>query len=379
MYDIISKPMGWILARLSELCNNNFALSVLIFTVLVNLLMLPLTIKSQKSTAKQAKIKPKMDALKKKYGSDKQKYSMAVNELYAKEKVSMSGGCLPMIVRLLVMMGVYWAVVSPLTYVVNINSNAINVAKAWTSYVRVAEDTSISADAWASAGIESIKADSVTIEEAAKHGVDVEYMAKVLLVEDVFEEKVSSDAIKSALKQNKNKVLREVEIVDYVAGKSPSSIVREKFLSAGGNVEKLEKINFDLFGLDLAKTPKFSWNFKNFEPLWLIPLLSFATAILSSLVSLKIQKKANPDAPNMAGMMLTMPIISLIIAFGVPGAVGFYWACSNVISGGIQAVMQLTYGPNVMVAKEQSKTILARAKVEKAKIERVKDREDISL
>ena len=69
MYDIISKPMGWILARLSELCNNNFALSVLIFTVLVNLLMLPLTIKSQKSTAKQAKIKPKMDALKKKYGS----------------------------------------------------------------------------------------------------------------------------------------------------------------------------------------------------------------------------------------------------------------------------------------------------------------------
>jgi len=197
MYDFISKPMGWILARLSELCSNNFALSVLIFTVLVNLIMLPLTIKSQKSTAKQAKIKPKMDALKKKYGNDKQKYSMAVNELYAKENVSMSGGCLPMIVRLMVMMGVYWAVVSPLTYVVNINTGAINAAKVWTSYVRVAEDPAID---WNAAGIESVKADPFTVSEAAAHGCDVEYMAKVLLVEDVAEGKVVGDAIKNSLK-----------------------------------------------------------------------------------------------------------------------------------------------------------------------------------
>ena len=374
MYDFISKPMGWILARLSELCNNNFALSVLIFTVIVNLIMLPLTIKSQKSTAKQAKIKPKMDALKKKYGNDKQKYSMAVNELYAKEKVSMSGGCLPMIVRLLVMMGVYWAVVSPLTYVININTNAINTAKAWTSYVRVAEDSAID---WNAAGVEAVKADPATADEAAKHGCDVEYMAKVLVVKNVAEKTATNDAISSSLK-SKN-VLREVEIVDMLTGTAPNGVVVAKFKETGGDLEKLAKIDFDLFGLDLAKTPKFSWNFKNFEPLWLIPLLSFATAILSSLVSLKIQKKANPDAPNMAGMMLTMPIISLVIAFGVPGAVGFYWACSNVISGGIQAIMQMKLGPNVMVAKEQSKTILARAKVESAKIERVKNREDSSL
>lgn len=373
MYDFISKPMGWILARLSELCSNNFALSVLIFTVLVNLIMLPLTIKSQKSTAKQAKIKPKMDALKKKYGNDKQKYSMAVNELYAKENVSMSGGCLPMIVRLMVMMGVYWAVVSPLTYVVNINTGAINAAKVWTSYVRVAEDPAID---WNAVGIESVKADPFTVSEAAAHGCDVEYMAKVLLVEDVAEGKVTGDAIKNSLKGKR--VMREVEIVDVLTGEAPNSVVVAKFKAFGGDLEKMSEIDFRLFGLDLAKTPKFSWNFKNFEPLWIIPLLSFATAILSSLISMKIQKKANPDAPNMAGMMLTMPIISLVIAFGVPGAVGFYWACSNVISGGIQSVIQLTYGPNAMVAREQSKTILARAKVESAKIERVKSREDIS-
>lgn len=61
----ISYAMGWVLARLSDLFGNHFALSVLAFTVLVNIILLPLTMKTQKSTAKQAKLKPKLDALKK--------------------------------------------------------------------------------------------------------------------------------------------------------------------------------------------------------------------------------------------------------------------------------------------------------------------------
>lgn len=378
MYDFISKPMGWILAHLSNLCNDNFALSVVIFTVFVNLLMLPLTIKAQRSTAKQAKIKPKMDALKKKYGNDRQKYGQAVNELYSKENISMSGGCLPMIVRLLFMMGVYWAVVSPFTYVVNINSSALNAAKVWTSYVRVAEDSSIN---WAATGLETVKGEEETKALAARNGLDVEYVAKVLVVEDAanlsdVEKGSVNETIKNAIRTKM--VHREVEIADMLTGKSANKIVIEKFVAHNGDLEKLNKIDFSLFGLNLSQTPKFSWNFSNWEPLWIIPLLSFGTAILSSLVSMKIQKKANPDAPNMAGMMLFMPVVSLIIAFGVPGAVGFYWACSNVISGGIQSVIQITYGPNAMLAKEQSKAIVARSKVEQAKIERVKNREESS-
>ena len=125
----ISEPMGWILAQLSKLFNGNFAGSVLIFTILVNIVMLPLTLKSQKSTAKQAKVKHKLDALKKKYGDDRQKYSMAMQELYNKEGISMGGGCMPMIVRFILMMGVYYAIMSPFSYVANIDKTAINAAK----------------------------------------------------------------------------------------------------------------------------------------------------------------------------------------------------------------------------------------------------------
>lgn len=378
--DFLSKPMGWILAQLSDLCGGNFALSVVIFTVVVNILMLPLTIKAQKSSAKQAKIKPKMDALKKKYGNDKQKYSMAVNELYTKEKVSMSGGCLPMVVRLLVMMGVYWAVASPLTFVLNIDNAALSTAKNWSAYVATAEESGID---WKSVGLDKVKASKEAIDLAAKYDGDVEYYAKVLLVEDIvtadkkYDSKSTEGKIKT-LATKDNAITREVVLVDKLSGKHANQLIVDKFAEKGGDLKEIETIDFDLFGINLAETPDFSWNFSKANALWLIPLFSFATAMISSIVSMKIQKKANPDAPNMAGMMLIMPIFSLIIAFGVPGAVGFYWGCSNVISGGLQSTMQLVYGPNAMAAKEQSKSIIERAKVEQQKIERVRKREEIS-
>lgn len=375
----ISNIMGWILAQLSELCAHNFAASVLLFTVLVNLLMLPLTLKSQKSTAKQAKLKPKLDALKKKYGNDKQKYSMAMNDLYQKEGVSMSGGCLPMIIRLLVMMGVYWAVVSPLTYVLQLDTVAIGAAKQWTAYTKVVETASVD---WSALGLEEMKLNSDVIALAEKYNdaENVDHYAKLAIVHkidtlgsDAVKKDTPEYAVKDAIKSKT--VTREVEIVQYLTAKEADGtdkypVVVDVYSTNNGEFDRLNQIDFHLFGLDLTQTPDFSWNFANWQPIWLIPILSFVTSLLSSLVSMKLQKKANPDAPSMAGMMLIMPIFSLVIAFGVPGAVGFYWACSNVISGGLQAIIQVVYGPNVMVAKEQSKAIVARAKVEKQRLDR---------
>ena len=122
--------------------------------------------------------------------------------------------------------------------------------------------------------------------------------------------------------------------------------------------EAARSLDINFSGIDLTKTPKFNWDIiNNFDITWLIPILALATAMLSSLISLAIQKKANPDAPNMAGMMLTMPLISLFIAFKVPCAVGFYWACSSLIAGILQAVVQSKYGPEKIIAKERAKEL----------------------
>ena len=121
-------------------------------------------------------------------------------------------------------------------------------------------------------------------------------------------------------------------------------------------------INFNLFGiesLDLTQTPKFSFNIfgGGWQMIWLIPIGAFLAQMLTSLISTKINKINNPEAPSMMGMMLTMPLISLFIGFGLPGGVGFYWICSSLIGGLIQSGVQLWYGPNKMLARERAKEL----------------------
>ncbi len=382
----ISKPMGWILAQLSELFNNNFAISVLVFTVLVNLIMLPLTLKSQKSTAKQAKVKHKLDALKKKYGNDRQKYSVAMQELYNKEGISMGGGCAPMIIRLILMMGVYYAIMSPFTYVANIDSTALNAAKEWTSYVRVVEgekDSGITDEQWAALGLDVRTNDPAVIALAEKYGDhDVSYYAKLVILNDVnkmdnkdIKEKSVEETAKSKI--SNSRITREVEVAAYLSDSNPKyePIVADVFKLNSGNIDDLNKFDFNMFGIDLRDTPDFSWNIINdFDKTWLIPLASFAAALITGVATSKLQKKANPEAPNMMGMMLMMPIVSLVIAFGFPCAVGFYWACGSLVSGCIQIVTQIFYGPAVVNAREQAQNIVLRAKKENNKIAEIENK-----
>ena len=126
LFDIINKPLAWVLQNLAALFSGNFAAAVFVFTLLINLALIPLSIKSQKSSVQQTRIKPKLDDLKKRCGDDRQKYSEGMQKLYQEEGVSMSGGCLPLILRLVLMMSIYWLIMSPLTYMSGVNKDKIS-------------------------------------------------------------------------------------------------------------------------------------------------------------------------------------------------------------------------------------------------------------
>ncbi len=281
LFNIINKPLGWILESIAGLVGGNFAASVFIFTLLINLALIPLSIKSQKSSVQQMRIKPKLDELKKRYGDDKQKYSEAMQKLYQEENVSMSGGCLPMILRLVLMMSIYYLIMQPLTYLMHVSSGTISA---------LAEKLGVA---------------------AGGRG--------------------------------------ELEIIAAVR-KDPSL--------SSEIAEKLNDIDFNLFGINLTDTPDFSFDiFHDAKLIWLIPICAFLAQILTSLLSMRQQKKQNPDAPSMAGMMLTMPLISLFIGFTLPGGVGFYWICSSLVGGLIQYGLQALYGPNKLLARERNKEL----------------------
>ena len=301
MFDFLLKPLGWILQQFAELFGGSFAWSVFMFTLVVNLLMIPLNIKTQKSSVGQMRIRPKMEALKKKYGDDKQRYSTELQKLYQEENVSMSGGCLPMLIRLPIMLGVYQVVLSPLKYIAGVSTELIQKAT----------------------------------DLATKAGIV------------------------------NNTAYPEVDIINNLGHKGLASV-------SNSISQEMGNINFNFFGINLTDSPKFDINIfsqeagKGFEPSWIIPILAFAAAMLTSIVSMQIQKRANPDAPRMGGMMLTMPFISLFIGFSVSCAAGFYWACSSLISGAIQSIIQIYYGPNKIIAAEQAKDLLKRHKEEQA-------------
>ena len=282
LFNIINIPLSYILNFFAGIMNNSFAAAVFVFTLFINLAMIPLSIKSQKSSVGQMRVKPKLDELKKKYGDDKQRYSQEMQKLYQEENISMSGGCLPMLIRLPIMLSIYYLITRPLTYLMGIGKDTIT---------KLAE----------------------TLE----------------------------------LKGNNTNV--ELSIIDAVS--------KDNGLSAE-IASKLDTVDFTLWGMDLTQTPKFSFDFTKAELIWIIPFMAFAAQMLTSIVSMRMQKKINPDAPSMTGMMLTMPLISLFIGFGVPAGVGFYWACSSLISGGIQTFIQYFYGPQRMLASERAKEII---------------------
>ena len=73
----------------------------------------------------------------------------------------------------------------------------------------------------------------------------------------------------------------------------------------------------------------------------------------------------------MAGIMLTMPLLSLFIGFTLPGGGGFYWICSSIIGGFIQTAIQQFYGPHKMLARERAKELSQQLDFEVGQIKKI--------
>lgn len=78
----------------------NFGLSIILVTIIIKILLLPLTIKQDKSMKAMKKLQPQLDEIKKKYANDKQMLNIKTMELYRENKVNPAGGCLPILIQL---------------------------------------------------------------------------------------------------------------------------------------------------------------------------------------------------------------------------------------------------------------------------------------
>lgn len=113
---ILAVPLGYLLTLLYDLIGN-YGISLIILTLIIKLALYPFYAKQIKSTMRMSTLQPKMNEIQQKYGKDKALMNEKVAELYKEEGVSMYGGCLPMLVQMMVIMGLFTLLRNPLNYI----------------------------------------------------------------------------------------------------------------------------------------------------------------------------------------------------------------------------------------------------------------------
>lgn len=265
-----------------------FALGLIYFSIFVELIMLPMGINQQKNSRKQALLRPKEMAIRKKYAGrndqvTQQKVSQEIQEMYQKEGFNPMSGCLPLLLSLVIIIPLYNLVIDPMKYMMGASS-----------------DLSAALHYFATA---SKAAGGLGIDLTSSNGT-IELLSK-LNVADVWEG-MSNFAF-------------------YSNGQHCVGALQEML---GVNGELIPK--FTILGLNFGLTP-------SLENPWLItvPVMTFVSYFASMKLSRKhsYQPVAQDQATGCSNKMMDfmMPAMSVWFTFMVPAAVGLYWVFKSLI------------------------------------------------
>lgn len=121
----ISSLFGYLLNALYTVFNN-YGIAIIVFSIILRIILIPITIKQQKSMKKSAKLQEEMKEIQRKYKNNPEKLNQETIELYKREKLSPFAGCFSSIIQLIIILSVFWLVSQPLTYMKKIDTNVIN-------------------------------------------------------------------------------------------------------------------------------------------------------------------------------------------------------------------------------------------------------------
>ena len=119
--------LGPLMALLYQLIPN-YAVTMIVFTVLVRVAMLPLAIKQQKSTAKMSVYQPLLNEIQEKYKNNREKQSEELMKMQQELGYNPMSGCLPMLVNILVLFGIIEVVYRPAQYILGLSVDSITAA-----------------------------------------------------------------------------------------------------------------------------------------------------------------------------------------------------------------------------------------------------------
>lgn len=280
--DILYIPLGWLIKLIYDGVGNYLA-ALLIFAVVVKLILFPLSIKQQKNSQKQARLRPRENAIRKKYAgrTDKATQTKMQEELmamYQEEGFNPAGGCLPMLIQLPILLAVFRVVTEPLTYILRISKDSVKVLTELAT----------------------------KLAEAVGDKIDVLQINWIKIITDNADNPLVTDAFSG---------ISDITVAEL-----------QKFYN-----------NFEFFGtgINLLEKPIL----KEPSALWAIPILTFVLVYLSMKLTRKFTYQpstgsAEQDAATASSMKimdLMMPVMSTWFSFMYPAVIGIYWMMQNVL------------------------------------------------
>lgn len=305
MFNAVASLMGYLMNFIYGI-TQNYGLAIILFTILIKLLLLPLTIKQQKSLAKTQELQPLVQELQRKYGNDQQKFAEEYQKLLKEKNMNMMSGmgcsgCLIQLIQIPIIFGMLYMMASPLTNI--------------------------------------LKLDTAEIE---KYKQEVQEIKKQEAIAEI------NNNASNYTEQELNELLKKAEETDYMSGRYYEIEI----------LDRMNIIDMDFLGINLCDITIYN---KTNWVLWIIPVLScLCTFITTKLMPKPNQPTANnakpedksmiPSAedmpmPDMRVMNAMMPIMTGYVAAIVPQGVGLYWVTSNLI-GVIQQVVLKKKLPN---------------------------------
>ncbi len=350
MMKIIAIPFGWIL-KICYTLVKNYGVALFLFTIVTKLVMLPSSIKQQKSSARLRKLQPKLDQIKKKYANNRDKLNEATMQVYNDEGVSPTNGCLGMVLTYVILFAVIEVVYAPLTYISGLPADKIDASvQTVVDYYNM------------SVSVKNDKADgeteALTLSERLAQGTNLEELLKG------YNEKLS-DKLK----------LSDERLAAVTAGFEADPTMDEYFndskkfssrLVAGGATSRVQLLvlsvakdypqlfdsevadfcdgfNYEFMGLYLGNYPSWSTIYI------LIPILSLVSQLILTVISgLMMKRQGVSQGGAMMGMLYVMPLVSFWIAFSFPAGIGIYWIFSSVLALVQTVAVQLYFTPERM-------------------------------
>ena len=310
VYSWIVDIMGMIMSFIFEITSSfgifNIGVCIIIFTIVTRIIMFPLSYKQAKSQKMMSVVQPEIAAIQKKYQgkeSDQKSAMMMqaeIKSVYEKYGVSMTGGCIQLIIQMPILFALYKVILNIPAYVGSVKIYFQNIVDAI-------------------GGASAIEAVNTFAQ--------------------------SSEALTNVITQSRIKdgiIATTDNIIDFLYHLNPAQWTDftnnfSQFADAiNNNYQYIEQMN-NFLGINLATSPG-AYGMLSIKA-WIIPVLAglsqyISTKIISSASgSAMMNDENNPTASTMKSMNIMMPIISVFFCFSFASGIGIYWIASSVIMG----------------------------------------------